>query len=245
MQKLVSCQRYSHCALHRYENCVRIMKNREEGAAVRNIPVFTTKNGVGALILQEIPYTANAYVRLHDSAAPQAFLHECMDFCSLAGAKRIYATGHPALEDYPVHTVIVQMRCLRESLPETDACVFPVTEETLSSWRDIYNRKMTGVPNAAWMTDADAQQMLRKGQGYFVHREGQLLGIGMVTDGTLAAVASCCPGGGSAVVCALAHALCSDTVLLEVASENQKAMALYDRLGFTAVKEISRWHQIL
>ncbi len=211
---------------------------------MRNIPVFTTENGVGALILQEIPYTANAYVRLHDSAAPRAFLRECIDFCTMAGAKRIYAAGHPALEAYPVHTVIVQMRCLRESLPETDACVFPVTEETLSAWREIYNRKMTGVPNAAWMTAADAQQMLRKRQGYFVHRAGQLLGIGMVTDSTLAAVASCSSGGGSAVVCALAHALCGDTVLLDVASENQKAMTLYSRLGFTAVKEISRWYQI-
>lgn len=212
---------------------------------MRNIPVFTTENGVGALVLQEIPYTGNAYVRIHDSAAPQAFLHECVDFCTMAGAKRIYATGHTVLENYPLHTVILQFSCLRESLPETDACVFPVTEGTLSSWRDIYNKKMTGVPNAAWMTDAGAQEMLRKGQGYFVHRGGQLLGIGMVTDGMLAAVASCSPGGGSQVVCALAHALCGDTVLLEAASENQKAMALYGRLGFTAVKEISRWHQLL
>lgn len=211
---------------------------------MRNVPVFTTENGVGALILQEIPYTETAYVRLHDSAEPRAFLCECMDFCTMAGAKTIYATGHPVLEDYPVHAVIVQMCCLRESLPETDACVFPVTEETLSSWREIYNRKMTGVPNAAWMTAADAQQMLQKGQGYFVHRAGKLLGIGMVTDGALAAVASCSPGGGSAVVCALAHALCGETVLLEAALENQKAMALYHRLGFAVVKEISKWYQI-
>lgn len=212
---------------------------------MRNIPVFTTENGVGALVLQEIPYTEIAYVRLHDSETPQAFLRECMDFCTMAGAKRIYATGHPALEDYPVHTVIVQMRCLRESLPETDACVFPVTEETLPSWREIYNKKMTGVPNAAWMTKTDAQRMLQEGQGYFVHRGGQLLGIGMVSDSVLSAVVSCSPGGGSAVVCALAHALCGETVSLEVASENQKAMILYSRLGFTVVKEISRWYQIL
>ncbi len=213
--------------------------------ALRNIPVFTTENGVGALILQEIPYTGYAYVRIHDSVMPEAFLKECMDVCAMAGASKICATGHAALKDYPLHTVILQLCCLRESLPETDACVFPVTEETLSSWREIYNTKMTGVPNAAWMTAADAQNMLRNGQGYFVHIDGVLQGIGMVVDGTLAAVASCCPGGGSTVVCALAHALCGDTVSLEVASENQKAMALYSRLGFTVVKEISRWHQIL
>lgn len=206
--------------------------------------MFTTENGVGALILQEIPYTEIAYVRIHDSAAPQAFLGECIDFCTMAGTKKIYAAGHPALEAYPAHAVIVQMRCLREALPETDACLFPVTEETIDYWRKIYNRKMTGVPNAAWMTAADGQKMLSDGDGYFVHKDGQLLGIGRVTDGTLAVVASCCPGGGRSVVCALAHGLCGDAVSLEVALENEKAVALYQTLGFTTVKEIARWYQI-
>ena len=163
----------------------------------------------------------------------------------MAGTKRVYATGHSMLESYPLHTVIVEMCSLREALPQTDACVFPVTEETLSSWRDIYNAKMTGVPNAAWMTAADGQKMLSGGEGYFVHKDGKLLGIGRVIDGTLAAVVSCSPGGGSAVVCALARALCGETVSLEVASENQKAMALYGRLGFVAVKELSKWYQVL
>ena len=51
---------------------------------MRNIPVFTTENGVGSLVLQEIPYTGNAYVRIHDSVMPEAFLRECVDFCTMA-----------------------------------------------------------------------------------------------------------------------------------------------------------------
>lgn len=212
---------------------------------MKNIPVFTTENGVGAIILQEIPYSANAYVRIHDSAAPSEFIQECAQFCNAAGAQRGYATGHAALEGYPLHTVLVQMQCLRSSLPETDACLFPVTEATIDLWRDLYNKKMSGVPNAAWMTATDGQKMLSDAEGYFVHRNGQLLGIGRVTDGTLAVVASCIPGGGREVVCALSHGLCGETVSLEVALENKKAVTLYQKLGFVTVKEISRWYQIL
>jgi ribosomal protein S18 acetylase RimI-like enzyme len=46
------------------------------------------------------------------------------------------------------------------------------------------------------------------------------------------------------VVRALAHALSSDTVTIEVASTNTRAISLYERIGFVKTKELSRWYQI-
>ena len=70
----------------------------EGGADMKNIPMFTTENGVASLILQEIPYRREAYVHIRSTAAPEAFFRECVDFCKMAGAEKIYLTGHPLLE---------------------------------------------------------------------------------------------------------------------------------------------------
>ena len=52
------------------------------------------------------------------------------------------------------------------------------------------------------------------------------------------------PGAGADVVRALAHGLSEDTVTIEVASTNEKALKLYERLGFVPVAELSRWYEI-
>ena len=44
------------------------------------------------------------------------------------------------------------------------------------------------------------------------------------------------------VVLALCHALTADTAMLEVASNNDRAVRLYDRLCFVPVAELSRWY---
>ena len=61
---------------------------------MRDFPVFTTENGVGSLVLKEIPYRKVAYITIQDSLFPEAFLSECVDFCRAVGAERIYACGH-------------------------------------------------------------------------------------------------------------------------------------------------------
>ena len=129
-------------------------------------------------------------------------------------------------------------------MPETDAALWPVQEQTLEKWREIYNNKVRRLPNGAWMTQADGRKMLEKGDGYFVHRDGQLLGIGRASGDRIDWVASVTAGAGGDVVCALAHALWCDAVTLTVASENKKALALYDALGFVKTKEISKWYVV-
>lgn len=211
---------------------------------MRDIPVFTTENGVASLILKEIPYKAAAYVRIQSTLRPAELIGECVSFCRAAGADRVYASGHPILETYPLYTQILEMRCQLSDLPDTDAALFPVQEETLETWRKLYNDRMRDVANSAYMTVKDAEEMIKRGDGYFIHRDGTLLGIGIAAGSRIEAVVSARRGAGGDVVFALSHALSSDIVNLEVASVNERAISLYKRLGFICAGELSRWYKI-
>ena len=211
---------------------------------MRDFPLFTTENGVGSLVLKEIPYSGIAYVTIRDSAVPSEFLNECLDFCKVVGAQIVYATGHEILENYPVHTSVLLMTAPIETIPETDASLFPVTDTTLARWREIYNDRMKNVDNAAYMSDKAASELLKKGNGYFIHRDGELLGIGIASDDRIDCVASCRPGSGKDAVAALTHALMCDRVVLEVASTNTRAISLYETMGFIRTAELSKWYKI-
>ena len=209
---------------------------------MKDIPLFTTEFGVASLILKEIPYRKEAYVRLQATENPADLIKECVGFCRACGAERIYATGHEFLESYPLHTAVLQMQCAVDSMPQTDAALFPVLPENLENWRSIYNEKMAAVPNASYMTEKDGKAMLQSGSGYFVHRDGKLLGIGKVTDSKIEAVAAVVPGAGKDVTLALCSLIRDGTVSLEVASANTRAIRLYEKLGFFTVKELSKWY---
>ena len=211
---------------------------------MKDFPMFTTEYGVASLVLKEIPYQATAYIIIRDSLEPENLLAECAGFCRICGAERIYATGHEFLESKELYTALWEMRCDVESVPDTDAALWPVQEQTLEKWRSIYNEKVTRVPNGAWMTEKDAKEMLSKGEGYFIHRGEKLLGIGKLTGSCIDWVAAVEPGAGRDVVAALAHAVMEGTLTLTVASENRKAVRLYESLGFCKTREISRWYRV-
>ena len=212
---------------------------------MRDIPVFDTENGVASLILEQIPYMQTAYIRIQSSLEPKLLVEECAQFCRACGAERIYAAGAELEPFWPVYTVLWQMCCQRDALGNTAAALFPVQEHTLEVWREIYNRKVICVPNGAWMTEKLGKEMLQKGDGYFVHRDGQLLGIGRVFGDTLDWVASVSPGAGAEVVKALAQVAAEPMLRLTVASTNEKAVRLYENLGFVKSLELSKWYQIL
>lgn len=212
---------------------------------MRDIPMFSTEYGVASLVLREIPYRQEAYIRIQDTAYPEEFLQECVSFCRMAGAEKIYATGHEVLNKYPLHTAVWRMQRPMDNLPESDAMTMPVTEQTLPRWQELYNTAMANVPNASYMNRKDANEMLTRGDGYFVHRDGELLGIGMAADETIQTVIACKPGSGRDVLLALTHALWGEQILLEVASTNTRALRLYDRLGFIKTAELSLWYNVL
>lgn len=211
---------------------------------MKDIPMFTTENGVASLFLREIPYRKRAHIKLQATQNPEELLRECVDFCRACGAEWIDAAGHPYLENYPLNARIVAMSRGMEGLPQTDAAVFPVTQETVKTWLDIYNERMTQVPNTAWMSAEDGRTLLKDGDGYFIHRNGELLGIGQASDGKIHAVAGVKPGAGRDVVLALASLLTGDSVNLWVADSNTRAVHLYEKLGFITTREVSRWYQV-
>lgn len=211
---------------------------------MKNFPFFTTEFGVAALTLREIPYQGKAYIKILDTQEPELLLKECMDFCRMVGAEEIFASGHPFLDKYPFHTALWHMRCSAEMIGDTAASLWPVQPETVAQFRSIYNDKVKKIPNSVWMDDAEERAMLRDGDGYFVHKGETLLGIGRVKEGEIRFLASVQPGAGEDVVRALAHAITAETVIVEVASVNNKAVHLYNRLGFIKTAELSRWYKI-
>lgn len=212
---------------------------------MRDFPVFTTGNGVGSITLKEVPYKGIAYIKIQSTQQPDAFLQECVDFCKMTGAEKIYATGHDILEKYPLHTAVLQMSVLRDTLPDTDAALFPVTEKTAERWRNIYNEKMYAVPNSSTMTRGDMKTLMQQGGGYFVHRREELLGIGIARGDKVETVIAVKPGAGREVMLALCSSLCSERVVLEVASVNERAIRLYENLGFLKTAELTRWYDVL
>ena len=211
---------------------------------MKDFPVFPTSHGAASLTLKEIPYRQQAYIHIQSTQEPELLLEECVGFCTACGAERIYATGHRFLEKYPLHTAIYQMKgCLFLSEEEIPS-MFPVTEATVSKWRDIYNRKMLLVDNASTLEERDESKILESGGAYFVHQNGELLGIGWLREDRLEALAAVKPGAGEQVCKAMQSLLPQQTIQLEVASSNQKAIRLYERLGFLKTEEVSRWYRV-
>ena len=212
---------------------------------MKDIPIFTTDYGVASILLKEVPYRSIAYVRVQDTqpGALKDLIGECVQFCRAAGAQTVLASGHPAMEDWPCHHSILTMR--GPTWMEPEANLWPVTGDTVTQWREIYNRKMKGVDNAATMTALDEKSIVSSGGAYFVHSAGQLLGIGWIEEGRLLCVAAERPGMGRRVLRTLLTAQGSEWVELEVASTNERAIRLYEGMGFAKTGERSRWYRVL
>ena len=129
---------------------------------MKDFPVFTTDYGVSSLVLREVPYRQEAYIHIQD-VQPEGFedhLRECVSFCRMVGAERIFAKGHDRLEQYPLHTAVYEMRGTAWVDREKLENLFPVTEATVSRWRSILNERLRKVDNAATLTSADEQKIL-------------------------------------------------------------------------------------
>lgn len=213
---------------------------------MKDIPVFTTDYGVSSLILKEIPYKQLAFIHVRDVQPGQLKQHleECISFCRMAGAERILAKGHEELQSYSLHSVVVEMTLLLDQ-QEPEANLWPVTGETVAKWREIYNQAMGKFDNHATLTFHDEKRILQSGGAYFVHKDGDLLGIGWMEGQELLALVSTVPGMGETVARTLFTTAASDKVTLEVVSDNLRAVRLYEKMGFVKTREISRWYRLL
>lgn len=213
---------------------------------MRDFPMFPTEHGVATLITREIPYRSQAYIHCLDvqPGELEPMLEECVSFCRACGAEKVYACGHEDLEKYPLYTTILEMRGPVRPDPEKVEQLFPVTEETLFEWRRVCNRSMRAVDNARTLETKDDSAILESGGAYFVHRAGKLLGIGWLDGQNLLCVAAVEPGMGERVMHTLMSAVNAETMILEVASTNHRAIRLYEKLGFLKTREINRWFQV-
>lgn len=211
---------------------------------MKDFPMFDTEFGIASLVLKEIPYKGIAYIILREVWDAENLLKECVSFCKMCGAERIFAAGHESLESFPHYTTILEMRGQAAVDQANLKSLFPVTEETVSQWRSVYNEKMRSVDNAATMTANDEKWILQSGGAYFVHEDDQLLGIGWLEDTTLLAVAAARPGAGKMVMNTMMSLIEGAQMRLEVASTNDKAIHLYEKMGLIQTKEIRRWYRV-
>ena len=213
---------------------------------MRDLPFFVTDNGVADLILKEIPYKQTAYIRVREAQPGELeqLIGECRSFCRMAGADHIYAAGHPELELWPLYTEVLSMRGTAWVDRGCLCSLFPVTEQTVSRWRKIYNERMASVHNSATLEARDEKRILESAGAYFVHEDGELLGIGWLDDTVLLAVASVKPGAGEKVMHTLMSLVEGSAMTLEVASTNDRARKLYGKLGFLTVASVSSWYDV-
>ena len=215
-----------------------------EVVILKDIGIFPTQYGVASLILREIPYRQEAYIRVRD-VQPEGLpllLGECAAFCRACGAERVLWTGVESTDTPAMR--ILRMQGTAWVDPSLLEQLFPVTTETAARWRSIYNERMRSVPQARTLSFADEKELAEHGGAYFGHHSGELLGIGWLEDTHLLAIASCKPGVGERVVHTLMSLVEGSDMTLEVADRNTKALSLYQRLGFVTTGIVSQWYFI-
>ena len=213
---------------------------------MKDFPVFPTEHGVASLTLREIPYKQTAYIEVQDVQPGELpeLIEECAGFCRACGAEQIFAGGRGEFPEESYSASVYEMRLNRLVQEDPQACLFPVTAETAARVRTIYNEAMADVDFSATLTSRQEQEIAQNGGAYFVHREGELLGIGWMQEEEMKAIVSVKPGMGQTVADALFSVTPSEQIRLEVASTNHRAIRLYERMGFLKTREVMRWYRV-
>ena len=212
---------------------------------VKDFPMFTTEFGVASLILKEIPYRGEAYIIIQNTQQPEQLLQECISFCRMCGAEKIYARGHEITQGYPLHCAVYEMRAEVRIDDSKVEMLFPVTEETVGQWRQLMNERLRSVDNAATLEKKDEKEILSSSGAYFVHCNGQMLGAGWLEENELKLIASAQSGAGERVLHTLLSVAAQQEVKLDVVSTNERAIHLYEKYGFIKTAERRRWYRVL
>jgi len=212
---------------------------------MKDFPVFTTEFGIASLTPREIPYRGEAFILIQDTLQPEELLRECVSFCKMCGAEKIYARGHEIVEGYPLHCIVYEMRGTARVDESKVENLWPVTEVTIGQWREFMNEKMRPVDNSGTLEKKGEQEILNSSGAYFVHHNGELLGAGWLIENELLLVASAKPGAGERVCHTLFSLIPDQEVKLDVVSTNTRAIRLYEKLGFLRTAEQRRWYRVL
>lgn len=211
---------------------------------MRDFPVFPTEYGVASLALKEVPYRQEAYITIQSALQPEELLKECISFCRMVGAEKVFARGHDCLEIYPLHAAICEMRGHIDVDENKIAHLWPVTEETAGKWRELFNEQLRHVDHAATLEKKDEKEILETGGAYFIHNGGELLGAGWIVEEELKLIAAVKKGEGERVLHTLLSVHGPEQLRLEVASTNDRAIRFYERMGLVKTAEICRWYRV-
>ena len=220
---------------------------------MNNIPVFTAHGGTATLILREIPISGKAYVLLRTvlPGMEENLAAECASFCRMCGAEEIFASWAdgdlpflpPAYDIYLLH---VSKSALPEGKPVQ---LVPMTPENDAIYQRIYNRCFSHVSHAASYDRGQIARIYREHQRAFLalDAENRPYGIGELHGNELAAVAVLpkCRGTGTDLTLALLRLCPGEDLKVTVASDNEAAMHLYEKLGFHMSGVESKWFQVL
>ena len=219
---------------------------------MNNIPVFTVQGGTATLILREIPVSQKAYILLRTvlPGMEENLVTECASFCRMCGAEQIFASWEdgdlpflsPAYEIYLLH---VEKSALPEGKPVQ---LTPMTPENDAIYQRIYNRCFLSVSHALSYDRGQIARIYREGQRAFLalDENDRPYGIGELHGDELGAVAVLPKyrGKGTDLAVSLLKLCPGEDLHVTVASDNEAAMHLYEKLGFHLAGVESRWYKV-
>ena len=219
---------------------------------MNNIPVFTAQGGTATLILREIPISGKADVLLRTvlPGMEENLTAECASFCKICGAEEIFASWEngdlpflpPAYDIYLLHVT-------KSALPEGKPVhLVPMTPENDAIYQRIYNRCFYHVSHAASYDRGQIARIYREGQRAFLalDEHDKPYGIGELHGDELAAIAVLPKyrGKGMDLAISLLHLCPGEDLKVTVASDNDAAMRLYEKLGFHLSGVESKWFRV-
>lgn len=215
---------------------------------MKDIPIFTGAHGVATLVLRQIPHSGCGYVIVRsvwDDAA--AFLEECRGFCRACGAEQVYASWE--LQELPAEHAydMLQMEMKKSDLPSGEQPELEdLTEENGEEFLAVYHKCFLQLPGAAAYDGTDLRRLLEEQSAWLVRCDGVCAAIAEVSKNGLEAIGVLPQfrGLGYGLAIAALNRVPSVTLQLKVASTNQKALALYERLGFRQTGVVSRWWKL-
>lgn len=214
---------------------------------MKDIPMFTGTHGMASLVLKEIAVSGRAYVVIRAiwNGQTEAFLQECLGFCRAVGAEEVYASYDleelPASHAYDMIAMEVEKAALPTGSPVEP---IPLTEENGQAFLDIYNACFRDFPGASTYGRADLLRILEKDCGFLAKKGEKFAAIAEISENGLESIAVLPEfrGLGYDFALSVLAMVPRKTVRLKVASTNEKALALYTRLGFVQTGILSRWY---
>lgn len=220
---------------------------------MNNIPVYVSPGGTATLILREIPHKKTAYILLRTTLAGKLpeLTEDCVRVCREFGAEHCYLSAEdPSITPPLPHAYdILRLRVQKDTLPPP-VCpmgLVPMSPANDSIYQRIYNRCFREVSHTLTYEKDQLERIYREGHQAFLAMapEGIPCGMGELHGNELAAVALLPEyrGRGRDLTLSLLARCPGPELTVTVVSDNERALNLYDALGFTVTGKESAWYK--